>query len=575
MSEARAGEFHVAMDGDDDNPGTAELPWATVAHATATMDPGDTTYVHNGTYEEEGIRFGKSGTEEAPIKLVNAPGEAPVIHCIDHTKYHEILIQNYQGESSPIGWITIEGLQIHECNRGLKYYNLHDATFRFNWFRDAAAAGIQGNGTRILFDRNIISSAGGDLGAVPDPVNHNHGLYLDGSANVVTNNLIYDSYNYGFQLNGYSSVYNPSFHAGPEFTGADDWTIANNVFAYSRHAPGIVVWGPLCTNIRIENNIFYENVQLEDDDAGPQGIHWINCCGSDVQINNNIFYATAPGPTLWMSAKATEGVHYTQSGNILEGVDPGFANAPGILPEFPDFRLRASSPAIDMGLVGRAPYNGVAPDAGAYETFPFASAEINANRVTVTLDMNLNLPVLVAGAEGWTVECTGPGCGTPTVSAASQAGGSSSTIELEIGGIGGGNCADGQTWTVSYNADVGTITDSSTIGGPTPLLNQPLFSFENEPVTNNCAGGNADTGADTTGQGADDDDGSVMTAGPELTSSTEGSGDSSGPGLSDTSEGCACTIIEADMPRAMVWLAGFVVALRRRRSAKVYRGSRP
>lgn len=50
--------FHVrppADGGNDSNPGTAQLPWATIGKALKTLTAGQAAYVHTGTYQESRV----------------------------------------------------------------------------------------------------------------------------------------------------------------------------------------------------------------------------------------------------------------------------------------------------------------------------------------------------------------------------------------------------------------------------------------------------------------------------------------------------------------------------------------
>ena len=89
---AQSAVFYVSTTGSNTNPGTSASPWRTIAHAVAKMNPGDTTYVKGGVYTDH-VRFGRSGTAAAPIKLLSAPGEKPVIDC-GHVGTNMVLIQN-------------------------------------------------------------------------------------------------------------------------------------------------------------------------------------------------------------------------------------------------------------------------------------------------------------------------------------------------------------------------------------------------------------------------------------------------------------------------------------------------
>lgn len=367
-----AATYYIATTGDNSNPGTETKPWQTVAYAVNTMGPGDTTYVRGGTYNEGLIRFRTSGKQEAPIKLLNYPGESPIIQCIDAKQVHRMIIHHASGERFPMGWITIEGLEIRNCYDSLKIHNGHDLTIRKNVFYNGLHQGILGNGTRILIDRNVIHHNGNTSG------NQNHGIYMNGTGITITNNIIYDNQHYGIQANGSpSSLYSSSKHAGPEFAVSHDWVIANNTIAYNRNRAGLVIWGTTLKNLRVENNIFYENgVTLSSGNA--QAIDF--CCSATsgsigIQIRNNLAYASGSGATGFLGVLSIAS-KYTQSDNIVNMSDPAFIKAPATLPDSPNFALTQRSPAIDAGLtitetktdfLGAARLQGRAYDIGAYE----------------------------------------------------------------------------------------------------------------------------------------------------------------------------------------------------------------
>lgn len=72
-------EFHVAVNGDDSNPGTRAAPLRTIQRAADLAQPGDTVTVHEGVYRERvnPPRGGESDTKR--IVYQAAPGEKVVI----------------------------------------------------------------------------------------------------------------------------------------------------------------------------------------------------------------------------------------------------------------------------------------------------------------------------------------------------------------------------------------------------------------------------------------------------------------------------------------------------------------
>ncbi|MDR4464478.1 MAG: right-handed parallel beta-helix repeat-containing protein [Nitrospira sp.] len=381
---AQATTYYVATTGNNTNPGTEDQPWRTIGKAVDAMVAGDTAYVRGGTYSTEtAIQFRRSGTATAPIKLLNHPGERPVIDWIDQRIGQTVLVQHSSGQNRAMGYITIEGFEIKNGYDGIKFYSMHNSVISRNWIHHNRNQGIvSGGGHHILFDRNIINhngdfaycARGGRARDGSTTCNKTHGIYVFGQSYTITNNLIYDNLGYGIQQNGSAtSFYNASKLPSPDFAGASDWIIANNVLAYQNYRSGIVIWGSLCNNARIENNIFYENSQ---EVSFPQGVSFTATSCTGVQIRNNHAYATSPGGTAFLGTGATEGVHYTQSDNRVNISKPEFVNAPATLPASPNFALTAQSPAIDAGLplatvkidfTGTPRPQGRAPDIGAFE----------------------------------------------------------------------------------------------------------------------------------------------------------------------------------------------------------------
>lgn len=79
-SERVPRSYYVAPLGADDNPGTAERPFRTLATALARLRPGDTLYVRAGTYREA-LRDVPvaAGTAAEPVRVLAYPGERPVL----------------------------------------------------------------------------------------------------------------------------------------------------------------------------------------------------------------------------------------------------------------------------------------------------------------------------------------------------------------------------------------------------------------------------------------------------------------------------------------------------------------
>lgn len=492
---AQATTYYVATNGSDSNNGTDETtPWLTVKKAVNTMVAGDTTLVRGGTYNETSgaIRFGVTGTQANPIKLLNYPGESPTIHCAAQASPNGILIQNFSGFQNAIGWITIEGFEIENCWDAIKWYNLHDSTIAKNWLHDNNQQGILGQGgTRILVTKNRINSNGptGSPSSILE-----HGLYANGTFYTITENLFYDNWCFGIQQNGTKS-WPHSSHPSEEFTVSTDWVIANNTFAHERNCAGIVVWRNSTSNTRIENNVFFQNNQDGGDEQGVRFLSVTSATG--IQIRNNHCYATSPRPTTCINGNgAVEGVNYTQSGNVVNVSNPALVNATATLPASPDYRIAsASSPVIGIARANEFLRNATAT-AGVFDTVANPTPVITANRIRLTFASAT--PIQTVSTAGVSVGCSGANCpGSPAVASVSKVPGTDAQVDVTISGIVGDACVStNQTWTVSYASASGTWTASDNIG-PAPGLHQKIFSFTNLAVDNQCTGTGPPSGPGT------------------------------------------------------------------------------
>ncbi len=149
-----------------------------------------------------------------------------------------------------------------------------------------------------------------------------------------------------------------------------------------------------------------------------------------------------------------------------------------------DYTQKTGSTCINAGTAVTGLLSNGTADIGATETFNVSGASIDTNIMDVTFGMSTHVPLLPStGMTGFSVNCTGTGCGTPVIDSAVRLSGSDSVVRLRISGITGDACDPGQTWTVSYTP--GNVTDSALIGN---TINQPLLAFTNQAVTETCSG---------------------------------------------------------------------------------------
>jgi hypothetical protein len=101
--------YYVSPDGADDNPGTIDQPFATLAMAGSVLQPGDTCYLREGVYRDV-LRPARSGTADQPITISGYDDETAVISAADP-------ITGWEAEeggvcSAPMGWTLEAGDQI-------------------------------------------------------------------------------------------------------------------------------------------------------------------------------------------------------------------------------------------------------------------------------------------------------------------------------------------------------------------------------------------------------------------------------------------------------------------------------
>ncbi|MFG2471819.1 right-handed parallel beta-helix repeat-containing protein [Streptomyces canus] len=118
---AAAATYYVAPGGNDSAVGTQSAPWATIAHAQAVAQPGDTVYFRGGTYRYtranssctsrtarvDAITLNRSGSSGSPIRYWAYPGEKPVFDFSGMTD--DCRIKGFDVTGS---WLHLKGLEV-------------------------------------------------------------------------------------------------------------------------------------------------------------------------------------------------------------------------------------------------------------------------------------------------------------------------------------------------------------------------------------------------------------------------------------------------------------------------------
>jgi hypothetical protein len=193
------GDFFVSPSGNDSNPGTIDLPFATIPKAISVATAGNIIYVRGGAHAYSStIRFTNSGTAGAMIELLAYPGEHPEIDF--STQPYGSSNRGFLFPTNGSYW-HIKGLEIH----------------------NAGDNAIKVEGSHNVFDQLVLHH-NGDTGLQIGFAHETSNDGSMGSSNLVLNcdsYLNYDSDNRGSDADGFACKLHPG--AGNRFVGCRSW----------------------------------------------------------------------------------------------------------------------------------------------------------------------------------------------------------------------------------------------------------------------------------------------------------------------------------------------------------------
>ena len=320
--------YYVSTTGNDRNPGTFALPWATVQHAANTVKAGATVYVFGGVYHES-VNFPKSGTESAPITFQNYPGQTAVI---DGTGVSCCTSNPPSSGNDTQGLINI----VNQSYLVLAGFEIRDFTTS-NPAYTPAGVWITGSGTGIQLLNNLLhnittsSEENGNAfgiavyGTSQTPISHlvisgnevyslktgnSESVNVDGNVTnfAITNNLVHDNDNIGIDAIGYEGV-GPVGHDEAmygEIRGNTIYNISgihNAGEGNSYDADGVYCDG--CAYVTVEDNLIHnvdygievasehkicQSTGTEYSSSGTIGEGSSPCNGRYVTVRNNVVY---------------------------------------------------------------------------------------------------------------------------------------------------------------------------------------------------------------------------------------------------------------------------------------------
>ena len=146
LSVSRAATHFVALNGSDNGPGTADLPWATINHAADQVEAGQTVVLRGGHYLLPAqVRPRNSGRSDAWITFIGYPGEVPILDAelVPHSALVQDGLDNGAFQIQGVSYVRVVNLTV---------VNSHDAGFTV---RDSSNIDLINNSTEGTFSSGI------------------------------------------------------------------------------------------------------------------------------------------------------------------------------------------------------------------------------------------------------------------------------------------------------------------------------------------------------------------------------------------------------------------------------------
>lgn len=404
---ALAATYYVATTGSDTAAGSQAAPFATLTKANSVAAAGDTIYVRGGTYYiTTQLVLSKSGTSDTNrTKIWAYPGEVPVL---DASRY----VTSNAAVDVPVvlvtgSWMHLKGLEIGNAKVGasgdhsyslLRTKNASNNTFELLNLHNGFGPGLfidTGTGGNLILncDSHDNYDVNGSQGDGQNGDGFGVHYQTTGPSTIIRGCRAWMDSDDGYDLisqevpvtiegsfaiqNGVGADGNGNgFKVGSSQTGVRH-IVRNNVAwknkssgFYANHSTGGNTW---YNNTSYNNGTQY-NMLASSFDSSGNVTGTITLSGAKAHImRNNIGF---PNKNANMggvdTAFNTWDLNITEASTDFASTSDtgctGPREADGSLPAACTFlHLKAGSPLIDKGTNVGLPYNGAAPDLGAYE----------------------------------------------------------------------------------------------------------------------------------------------------------------------------------------------------------------
>lgn len=409
---ALAATYYVATNGNDSNPGTFALPFATPHKAVtnAALTPGDTIYIRGGVYMlRSPVKPAKNGAATNYIRLWAYPGELPVLDFSGMSGTDKALdirrnfwhVKGIEVRNAPDNGIFVAGLSnivegciVHDCgNDGFalgstsarctnalilncdSYRNFQPASGGNNGDGFAAKAGC-GPGNIFIGCRAWHNSDDG------------WDFYYNTNNPVVLSNCWsflngYDLWGVGTNFSGNGNGFKlggAGTRAGHSLTNCVALCNASKGFDHNHSQAGQTIVN--CTGYSNKVNFsFYETPVV----------------GTNLLINNIAFERTATNldPTTIQISNSWQHFNVTAADFVSLDISLALAprNADYSLASNALLRLAPGSRLIDAGADVGLPFFGTGPDLGAFEYIPTEAPVTQFRIISIALVLTNKLQI--------------------------------------------------------------------------------------------------------------------------------------------------------------------------------------
>jgi len=441
---ASAATYYVAPSGSDAAAGTLAAPWATIAHAQAVAAPGDTVYFRGGAYVFHGgvnacasmtdtvnaVALNKSGQAGKPIRYWAYPGEKPVFDFAQMKDNCRV-----KGVSVTGSWLHLKGLEVTGApqqpgnllnneswgvwnsgsNNTFEALDTHhhmgpgmfiakgsnnlvlnvDSHHNYDpYSKSGAGQNADGFGVHVGANSpgNVLRGCrawantddgydfinAGSAVTVEYSWAWRHGYYPGTTTSIPAGN------GNGFKVGGYGGAYQAG---APQHVARFNVAFNNKAAGfYANHHPAASYF---YNNTGVNNRPDFNMLGVDPSGAGiALGILRNNLAWQGTLVSN-VAGADAANNSWNLASVSVTSADF--QGASLDGWDA--ARLPdGSLPVLPNLRLAAGSDLLDKGVNVGLPYEGTAPDLGAFEgsarvtAFADATARVRVAQSGLTLN---------------------------------------------------------------------------------------------------------------------------------------------------------------------------------------------